>query len=71
LPAWRAGNLARSRLSGGLQHYQLSTAAMAMRRGSHFGVCRYRNAMVFTPDMSKRFRQRKFLHATLSSNSTI
>ena len=31
----------------------------------------HRNAMVFTPDMSNRFRQRRFLHATLSSSSTI
>ena len=31
----------------------------------------YRNAIVFTPDMSKRLRQRRFLQATLSSSSTI
>jgi hypothetical protein len=31
----------------------------------------HRNAMVFTPDMSNRFRQRRFLHATLLSSSTM
>ena len=31
----------------------------------------YRNAIVFTPDMSNRFRHLKFLQATLSSNSTM
>ena len=29
------------------------------------------NAIVFTPEMSNRLRQRKFLHATLSSISTM
>ncbi|MGC9947172.1 MAG: endonuclease NucS domain-containing protein [Bryobacteraceae bacterium] len=31
----------------------------------------YKNAIVFTPDISNRFRHRRFLHATLSSSSTI
>jgi hypothetical protein len=31
----------------------------------------YKNAMVLTPDISNRFRHRKFLHATLSSSSTM
>jgi cell filamentation protein len=35
------------------------------------GLPHYRNAMVFTPDISNRFRHRKFLHATLSSSSTM
>jgi Domain of unknown function DUF29 len=30
-----------------------------------------RNAMVFTPDTSKRLRQRRFLHAALSSSRTM
>ncbi len=30
-----------------------------------------RNAIDFTPEISKRFRQRRFLHATLSSSSTM
>jgi hypothetical protein len=29
------------------------------------------NAMVLTPEMSKRFRQRMFLHMALSSSSTM
>ena len=35
------------------------------------GLPHYKNAMVFTPDISNRFRHRKFLHATLSSSSTM
>jgi len=31
----------------------------------------YRKAIVFTPEISNRFRHRKFLHATLSSSSTM
>src|ERR1035441_6238150 len=31
----------------------------------------YRNAMVLTPEMSNRLRQRRFLQATLSSSSTM
>jgi hypothetical protein len=31
----------------------------------------YRNAMVFTPEISNRLRQRTFLQATLSSSSTM
>ena len=30
-----------------------------------------RKAMLLTPEMSKRFRQRRFLHATLSSSKTM
>jgi len=31
----------------------------------------YRNAMVLTPEISKRLRQRRFLQATLSSRKTM
>jgi hypothetical protein len=39
--------------------------------GLGLATWRYRNAMVFTPEMSKRLRQRRFLQATLSSSSTM
>src|SRR5260221_518228 len=38
---------------------------------THLPIHSLKNAMVFTPEMSNLFRQRRFLHATLSSSSTM
>jgi len=39
--------------------------------GKNFSAGPYKNAMVLMPEMSKRFRQRRFLQAALSSISTM
>jgi len=46
----------------------LEKAAMQVKTS---GGGPYKNAMVLMPEMSKRFRQRRFLQAALSSISTM
>ena len=46
-------------------------ACLERGSGSLANYAAYRNAMVLTPEISKRLRQRRFLQATLSSRRTM